>query len=185
MTLPPKWYGPAPCRNCRADASPGPFSRGSGALSTFSVASRQRRRRTAFIAAVSKRIAPSPAAVRPPSQPSKRTAPNPAAVRLSSHPVKKTVSRTKSVRLSSQPSRRTVSKTFEGEMAARPKGCGEMRLSQDLRRRQSATARSTLTSPITIGGPSTRIRCDEAIRWFRSLTISRTDSSSGTSASVS
>ncbi len=52
---------------------------------------------------------------------------------------------------------------FEGERARR-KGCGETRSSQDLRRRQSATARSTLTRPITIGGPSARIRCEMAIR---------------------
>ena len=167
MTLRPKWYGPAPCRNCRADAVPWPVLAGIWALSTF------------------RSHHAGNAGVRLSSQPSKRTVPSAAAVRLSSQPSKQTVSRTKSVVFHHNRRDGRFQRQFEGEMAARPKGCGEMRLSQDLRRRQSATARSTLTSPITIGGPSTRIRCNEAIRWFRSLTISRTDSSSGTSASVS
>jgi hypothetical protein len=168
MTLRPKWYGPAPCRNCRADAVPWPVLAGIwGPLQAFG------------------RMTPENAGVRLSSQ--RQTDSSQRSSRASLITTVKTDSFKNEKACVFHHNRQDgrFQKTFEGEMAARPKGCGEMRLSQDLRRRQSATARSTLTSPITIGGPSTRIRCDEAIRWFRSLTISRTDSSSGTSASVS
>ena len=165
MTLRPRWYGPAPCRNCRADAVPWPVLAGIWALFTSSVASRRKRRRTSFIAAVKTDS----------SQPSRRTS--------LIAPVKTDSFKNEKACVSHH--NRQDGRFQKDRSRAKWPPARKVRrnpIVQDLRRRQSATARSTLTSPITIGGPSTRIRCDEAIRWFRSLTISRTDSSSGTSA---